>query len=587
MKTIAFALTLAVASAASADCTRSAVENWLAVLGADDAALRWGAASSLGRCGGAAVPGLVQSLAAESPLARQAAARALGLLGRDAIDAIPALVSALEDGEPLVREAAADALGRVGPEARAAVTPLIETFGGDDPYVAGAAAIALARIGDAAVASLTAALDDKSDDVRRSVVIALGRLGPAAAPASAALKRALTTDSLAVVRSNAADALGAIGDATAVDALTAALADADADVRRSASTAILRLDPKWRGVPKAEQVIATIERLVPRLMAEHHVPGVSIAVIRDGAPVWTKAFGVVDARTKQPVTDETLFEAASMSKPVFAIVAMQLVDEGKLDLDRPLVSYLSDTSPVDDPARARITARMILSHTSGMPNWRPGDEEREGPVPQLFAPGARFSYSGEGIFYLQRVVETITGLPLDLLARATLFEPLGLERTTFAWTPAAGRVLASGHDDKGAWRATSHYVHPNAAYTLYTNAKEYARLLTFVMSAARGGSQLLSKSAATEMLRAQVQLDAREPIERPGAARGTTVSWGLGFSQNATPSGTIHHHSGANRTGFRCFSQFAPARGSGIVIFTNGLDGGELWTRLVAAVGDL
>jgi hypothetical protein len=89
------------------------------------------------------------------------------------------------------------------------------------------------------------------------------------------------------------------------------------------------------------------------------------------------------------------------------------------------------------------------------------------------------------------------------------------------------------------------------------------------------------------MLRHQVAVGAREPMERPGAAQGQAVYWGLGWSLNTTAQGDIAHHSGANRTGFRCFSQFSPARGSGLVVFTNGTQGGELWTRLVAAIGDL
>jgi hypothetical protein len=88
------------------------------------------------------------------------------------------------------------------------------------------------------------------------------------------------------------------------------------------------------------------------------------------------------------------------------------------------------------------------------------------------------------------------------------------------------------------------------------------------------------------MLRPQVALDARDPIERPFSGQGRSVQWGLGWSLNATASGDIFHHSGANRTGFRCFSQFSLDRGSGLVIMTNGLGGGDLWTRLIATIGD-
>ncbi len=107
------------------------------------------------------------------------------------------------------------------------------------------------------------------------------------------------------------------------------------------------------------------------------------------------------------------------------------------------------------------------------------------------------------------------------------------------------------------------------------------------MKAEQGGSSLLSRVAAQQMLQPQVAVDAREPIERPGAAQGQAVFWGLGWSINRTAQGDIAHHSGANSTGFRSFSQFSRSRGTGLVIFTNGAQGDALWKRLVVAIGDL
>ncbi|MEK8051454.1 serine hydrolase domain-containing protein [Ideonella sp. DXS22W] len=190
------------------------------------------------------------------------------------------------------------------------------------------------------------------------------------------------------------------------------------------------------------------------------------------------------------------------------------------------------------------------------------------------------------MFHLQRRVEWLTGQPLQALAQARLFGPLGLSGTDFGWTPPIGARQATGHDRDGMPRPRSRYAHPNAAYSLYTTAHDYARLLLEMLKAGRGESTLLSRAAAQEMLRPQVAVDAREPIERPGAAQGQAVFWGLGWSINRTAQGDIAHHSGANSTGFRSFAQFSPTRGSGLVILTNGLQGDELWQRLVAAVGD-
>jgi len=147
--------------------------------------------------------------------------------------------------------------------------------------------------------------------------------------------------------------------------------------------------------------------------------------------------------------------------------------------------------------------------------------------------------------------------------------------------------LAAGHDTDGAFLQKTKYSHANTAYTLYTTAEEYALFLNEIMRTDRSAAHSLSRPSIEAMLSHHVRVDVREPIERPGKAKGLEVWWGLGWSINTTGEGDIVHHSGANRSGFRCFSQFSPSRGSGIVIMTNGLGGGDLWTRLICAVGDL
>jgi CubicO group peptidase (beta-lactamase class C family) len=272
-----------------------------------------------------------------------------------------------------------------------------------------------------------------------------------------------------------------------------------------------------------------------------------------------------------------------MSKPVFACIVMKLVEEGRLDLDRPLTEYLAEPDVPHQAIRNSITARMVLSHTTGLPNWRKGDEERDGPLPVQFIPGSKFGYSGEGMFALQRVVEHLSGEPLDVLARRMLPEAIGMKRSSYAWSEGLDNQLAAGHDEKGDFLQKTRYMHPNAAYTLYTTAHEYASFLAGVM---RPGA-FLSLASLQEMIAYQVHVEIRDPMERPGRAKGRDVWWGLGWSINTTGEGDILHHSGANRSGFRCYSQYSPGRKTGIVIMTNGLGGGELWTRIVSAIGDL
>jgi len=519
------------------------------------------------------------------------ASLALPLCGQTAPapSAPQALLRALADPDPRRREEALARLGDLGPATPATIQALVAALGDEDLYLRGAAALALGRIGAPAVPALTQALQGPRSDVRWSAAISLGRVGSPALAALPALTKALA-DASEHVRQAAAVALGGLGQParSAAPELTRLLSDRDEAVRAAAALALRQVDPAGRAsqlTPKA--LAATLDELVPALMAELHVPGVAIALIQDRRLVWSRGYGVRNAQTREPVTPDTVFEAASMSKPIFGLLALQLVERGRLDLDRPLATTAPEQLLPEQPERRRVTARMALSHTSGFPHWRPGGEEREGPIPLRFMPGSRFSYSGEGIFYLQRVLERVTGQPLDAWATRDLFTPLGLTATGFAWSPALGARQASGHRDDGTVLTTSKYLHPNAAYSLYTTAEDYARLLLEVMKAERGESKLLAQASAREALAHQVRLDARDPVERPGAARGTAVFWGLGWSLNATEQGDIAHHGGSNMTGFRCFSQFSPTRGTGLVILTNGTQGSDLWTRVVAAVGDL
>lgn len=491
--------------------------------------------------------------------------------------------AALSDPDAAVRERAASALGKAGP---AAIEALASALADADPFVAGAAADALARIGKESVPALMKALDARPEAVRAGAAIALGKLAAASRLAAPALVRALS-DPDAYVRSCAANALGAAGLASepVLAALRESLHDGDEDVRRGAALALERLDPAgWLRAPSWDATVATIEKLTPLLLRELHVPGASIALVRNGKVAWTRSWGVADAGTAAPVTDTTLFEAASMTKPVFATSVLKLAEEGRLDLDALLPD--AGTLPVQ-PERLRITPRMVLSHTSGLPNWRKGGEERDGPVPLIAAPGSRFGYSGEAFFALQRFVEKVTGEPIETYARRTLFAPLGMEHTSYVWAPALEASLATGHKADGTRLERARYRHANAAYTLVTTAADYARFLAALLDPGRAAPHGLSAASVATMLERQVRADAREPIERPGRARGRDVFWGLGWGLNTTAAGDVVYHSGANRTGFRSYCQFSPARGTGIVVLTNGLGGGELWTRLISAVGDL
>jgi len=373
-----------------------------------------------------------------------------------------------------------------------------------------------------------------------------------------------------------------------IGALSKSAGDKDLLVRKTALKSMKIVNPEYfNSVPDINKIISVADSLIPVLQKENKVPGVSLVIIRNNKFVHTVNFGTSDARTNNPVNSETMFEACSMSKPVFTYIALKLAESGKLDLDKPVYKYFDDPAFMNQPERKKITARMLLSHTSGLPNWRPGEEDNEGLLPVLFEPGLKFSYSGEGMFLLQKVVEKITGEPFEIYAKRELFDPLGMKHSSFIYKDGYEANIASGHNEDGTFRRKTSYSRANAGYSLYCSAEDYARFIIEIMKKERSGKQTLSKRWLNEMLKRQSLANIREPVERPGRATSFEVYWGLGWGINTTLGNDIYYHSGSNGSGFTCYSQFNLKEGSGIVIMTNGYNGDLLWKKLIAEIGDL
>jgi CubicO group peptidase (beta-lactamase class C family) len=470
------------------------------------------------------------------------------------------------------------------------IQSLIHKFKDKDQFVNGEAISELVKIGEPAVEYLTKSLQDEDENVRWCSAIALEKISPTGKQAIPFLIKALQ-DKNSNVRWCSALALGKYKTETtsAISELQKLLFDEDYDVRWAAYISLTKIDKKSLNVtPNLSEKISAIEKLTPELMEELNVPGVSISIISDKNIFYSKYFGIADANTKVQVDEKTMFEACSMSKPVFAYLVLKLVELRKLDLDKPLYDYLTEEFICEDENYPKqITARMILSHSSGLPNWRKGSEENESPLPIYFKPGTKFQYSGEGIYYLQRVVEHIVNESLESYAKRTLFDKLRLESTSFVWTENYDPQIATGHNNDGNCNERKKYLHSNAAYTLYTTSDEYAKLIIEIMKPGNQNDYSLSNSMLKEMLTHQIRVDTREVIDRPGRNLGIQGFRGLGWAIDSTITGDVIYHSGANQTGFRCYSQFSPKDGSGIVIMTNGENGSELWQRIIKVIGDL
>jgi CubicO group peptidase (beta-lactamase class C family) len=502
--------------------------------------------------------------------------------------ALPELVRRLDDPDLAIAGNAASALGQMGDAAFPALREVLASGSAQQRW---GATVALYRsVADfgAFVPALAKQLSAAEVPLVVASLGALGRLRSRAEGALPSLKPLLVHGETEVRRDTLAT-FGAIGPAAGAYErdIEPFLHDDSAAIRLAAADAMRRV--RLPGPISNESFAADVAWLngnLPGLMRELHVPGVSIAIMQQGNVVWARGFGISDVRSGATVTAETVFEACSMAKPVLALVAMQLVQEGSLDLDRPLVEYLGGDYLPDQPEHRRITARMALTHRTGFVNWRAGYDEMGGPLPLQFAPGSEYAYSGEGILFLQRAIEAVSGQPLDRLAEERLFAPLGLRRTGFVWTEALEADLASGHRDDGSYKARTRYLAPNAAYSLYTTPTEYARVMLTLQHPELLGDRALTRSTTELMLQRQLRVDD-DGVPRPGLARPVATYRALGWSLDVTPEGDIVQHSGANSSGFRSFGQFNPAKGSGLVIFTNGDGGSRLRAAVTERIGDL
>ena len=336
------------------------------------------------------------------------------------------------------------------------------------------------------------------------------------------------------------------------------------------------------GVPP--DLILKLEAEIPELLVAERVPGVSIAIIDNGSVAWSRGFGVEHSVTKAPVDVGSLFEAGSVSKTVFAYAVLKLCEKGVLDLDTPLASYIVERW-VDDPRFERITARHVLSHTTGLPNWRSANE----PMQMSFEPGARWQYSGEGFSYLQLVVAHLTGhvstescermfdgltvcaTEIDTYLKANLLRPFGMATSGYVWQMPSPQY-AAGHDadgqplNKGGGTPVS-AARYGAAGNLATTATEYARFFIEVLDPKPADAFRLSAAMRDEMLRPQSKVDDEN-------------FWGLGWIIAPRENDSLIGHGGDN-PGFKAQVLGSTARKSGFVIFTNGDRGDALLGKLV------
>lgn len=338
---------------------------------------------------------------------------------------------------------------------------------------------------------------------------------------------------------------------------------------------------------------AEIDAIVERVRRAARVPGVAIAVFDRGEVAYEHAYGLRDTAANLPLTTDTVMIAASLTKPAFAHVVLRHVDAGELALDTPVERYLPQPLAAyprwqdlaDDPRRHRITARMLLAHTSGLPNWRQFEDDRR--LHLHFEPGTRFAYSGEGIALLQFVLETVAHAPLDVLMQRELIEPFGMQRSAMLWQPRFEDDHATEYDTDGSSLGAQRRRKADAAGGLETCLHDYAR---FVIGAMRGDG--LSAHAHAQQLTPQIAIRALHEFPtlatQPAADanRGIGLSYALGWGRFETPYGPALFKEGHD-DGLRHYVVYFPRVRRGLLIMSNGANGEDMYDALLSElIGD-
>lgn len=289
------------------------------------------------------------------------------------------------------------------------------------------------------------------------------------------------------------------------------------------------------------------------------VPGISLALINDGEVVYHLTKGYADLENNKKVTDQSIFEGASLSKPLFAYFIMGFVEEGKLDLDRPLYEYLPYEDIANDKRYKKITARMVLTHTTGFPNWRTDHEG--GKLFISFEPGSAFQYSGEGYQYLAKVLAHILETDdsgLERIYQERVAGPLNLEHTKYLQDSKNMKNKALGYKDGKAVAEDDDPKKFGSAFSIHSEALDFSKWLIALMN--REG---LSEESYNELFKTQFVLPDGHPQKQAGI-----TDWTLGFAKATMPFGAAYGH-GGNNPGYASIFIIAPEAKWGYVMFTN------------------
>jgi CubicO group peptidase (beta-lactamase class C family) len=264
---------------------------------------------------------------------------------------------------------------------------------------------------------------------------------------------------------------------------------------------LLVLSISGHGVLAQCQTFVTdeLENEIEVLMKENNVPAVGIAIIDNGELSQTMVFGELKKGT--PAPSNSIFNIASLTKPISAYLTLTLVSNGDWDLDEPIANYWIDPDVKDDPLHKKLTTRHVLTHQTGFDNWR--RMSKDGKLTFNFEPGTKCNYSGEGYEYLRMAMELKFNMPFEELVDSVIFKPLGMNSSSFLWDEKVQKSLyAEEHNNEGEpYNLRKRIVNACAADDVYTTMEEYGMFAVNVMKGTG-----LSDKVYNDMIRPQAEV---------------------------------------------------------------------------------
>jgi CubicO group peptidase (beta-lactamase class C family) len=301
------------------------------------------------------------------------------------------------------------------------------------------------------------------------------------------------------------------------------------------------------------------DKLTEEWLIKNRIPALGLAYIQNGKIAFQKVYGVLDKSKPNPAPQNSIFNVASLTKPITALVALKLVNQGKWDLDEPLDKYWLDPDIATDPRAKKITTRLILSHQTGFPNWR------KKKLDFKFAPGSKYQYSGEGFEYLRFALERKFKKTLIDLANELIFKPLQMNDTRLVWDKTMDEYrYARWHQGNGEVYALFRDTTVCAADDLLTTVEDYSKFMLYLLQKAD-----LSDKLWQDMIKPQVKIK-------------TNKSFGLGWTiyQNLDNQAFALMHTGEDR-GVNTLAVLLPQSQQGLLIFTNCDNGTDVYMPIL------